>query len=237
MKNWNWKELKDTIGFDIFKRDYIRLFKKYHSDRLKERAGYRDPRIHNDSKCEEESILNYLNTNLLGYGVIVNETLKNIEFDPTTKDGYETMMEYVLNNQWFWNYVLLPKIIEVIKYTSSKGSVKENIVKDKLTKHFGNRFKVDVIGDLGNLTDMVEGIDMIIKNDRKSYLAQIKSCKSILLTDDVYKIEYAGINKLYERSDYFIFVMDDKVHVFDNKLIEKNDGGYMANKEALKIIL
>lgn len=237
MAYWNWKELKETIGFKKFKKDYVRIFNTYHSDRIKIKNGHRQPRIYDDDKCENESILNYLNTNVSAYTHIVNETLKKISFNPTTDDGYEVMMGYVLNDKLFWFDILLPKIMSIISYTSSKGGEKENIVKVKLTKHFGERFKVNLIGGLGNLKDMNEGVDLTIENKSKSYLAQIKSCKSITLTEDVYKIEYFGINKLYSRNDYIIFVLKDKVHVFDNKLIERYDDGYIGKKESLKLIL
>jgi hypothetical protein len=239
LKNWNWQTLKDTIGFKTFKDDYIRIFEQHHSKLIKTVSGYRQPRIFKTSDHIEESILNYINTNVSAYSIMVNESLNRINFDPTTKEGYSVMMTYILENQSFW-LEILPKINDKILYTSSLGKDREDLVLTKLTEHFSSdgKYKVLSIGDLGNLTDMVSGVDMIIRSSKKDYLVQIKSCKSIdLINDSIYKINYTGINKLYRGIDYMIFVKDKRVHVFKNDMILKDINGYQINREGLKMIL
>lgn len=239
MKYWNWKELKETEGFKIFKNDYIRIFEIHHPSLLKKIDGYRQPRIFKNDKHEEQSILNYINTNVSAYSIIVNETLKRINFDPTTKDGYQKMMSYILNNRSFW-VDILPKITDKIKYTSELGEKKEELVKTKLNDYFKTKGKFEIIsyGKLGDLTDMNRGIDMVISdgNDKK-YTAQVKTCKSITLHDDTYKINYTGVNKLYKDLNYFICVIGDSVHVFDNKMVMRDDDGYQCNIKGLKMTL
>jgi hypothetical protein len=225
----NWRELKETIGFVTFKNDYIKIFEYHHPQLLKKIEGYRQARIFKTDKHEEQSILNYINTNVSAYSIIVNETLKKINFDPTTKEGYNEMMDYVINNKWYWMGIL-PKINDKILYTSSKGGEKENLVKKKLNDYFSSegKYKIVPIGELGNLTDMNGGVDMIIKDKNgKEFKIQIKSCSSITLTDDkTYNIKYNGINKLYNNIDYIIFVVGENVNIFNNKKIMKDDYGY-----------
>ena len=237
----NWKELKETIGFKIFKNDYIRIFESHHPQLLKEVGGYRQPRIFKTNKCEEESILNYINTNFLAYGIIVDETLTKINFNPSTKEGYETMMDYVLSNKWHW-IGMLPKITDKIQYTSSKGGKKEDLVVVKLKKHFESKggYEVISVGKLGDLNDMIGGYDITIKNIKngKEFKAQIKTCSSIVLNDDnSYEIKYNGINKLYHNIDYMICVVENNIHIFDNKMILNNKDGYCCEKDGLKIII
>lgn len=237
----NWKELKETIGFKIFKNDYIRIFEAHHSQLLKEVGGYRQPRIFKTNKCEEESILNYINTNFSAYGVIVDETLTKIIFNPSTKEGYETMMDYVLSNKWHW-IGMLPKITDKIQYTSSKGGKKEDLVVSKLKKHFESKggYEVISVGKLGNLNDMIGGYDITIKNIKngKEFRAQIKTCSSITLNvNNLYEIKYNGINKLYTGIDYMICVVENNIHIFDNKMILNNKDGYCCEKDGLKIII
>ena len=238
----NWKELKETIGFKLFKNDYIRIFEAHQPQLLKKIDGsrYKQARIFKTAKHEEESILNYINTNVLAYSVIVNETLKKIDFDPTTKEGYEKMMDYVVNNKWFWMGIL-PEINDRILYTSTKGGKNEDLVKSKLNDYFSTKGEYEVVsvGKLGDLTDMVKGIDMVIKgNNNKEFKCQIKSCISITLHDDkIYKINYTGVNKLYDDLDYMIFVIGKDVHIFNNKEIMVDDGGYKCIKDGLRMTL
>ena len=237
----NWKELKETIGFKIFKNDYIRIFEVHHPQQLKMVEGHKRHRIFKTNKCEEESILNYINTNFSAYGVIVDETLTKINFNPSTKEGYETMMDYVLSNKWHW-IGMLPKITDKIQYTSSKGGKNEDLVKTKLVEHFKTKgsYEVISIGKLGDLNDMVGGYDIIIKNIKngKEFRSQIKTCSSITLNvNNLYEIKYNGINKLYNGIDYMICVVGNNVHIFDNKMILKNNDGYCCEKDGLKIII
>jgi hypothetical protein len=236
----DWKQLKETIGFKIFKNDYIRIFEIHHPQLLKNIDGYRQARIFKTDKHEEQSILNYINTNVSAYSIIVNETLKKINFDPTTKEGYNEMMDYVINNKWYWMGIL-PKINDKILYTSSKGGEKENLVKKKLNDYFSSegKYKIVPIGELGNLTDMNGGVDMIIKDKNgKEFKIQIKSCSSITLTDDkTYNIKYNGINKLYNNIDYIIFVVGENVNIFNNKKIMKDEYGYKCEKNGLRMVL
>lgn len=236
----HWKELKESLGFRKFKGDYIRIFNKHHSELLKKVDGFRHPRIFKNSRCEEQSILNYINTNILAYSILVNETLTKISFDPLTIDGYETMMNYIIDNKWFW-LGILPKITDKIEYTSSLGSKKENLVKDKLTDYFNTKgnFEVISIGGLGNINDMVGGYDITIKNKKngKEYKAQVKTCTSIILNNDLYDIKYTGVNKLYKGIDYMICVVENKVHVFDNKMVVKNNDGYQCIRNGLRMVL
>jgi hypothetical protein len=236
----NWRELKETIGFVTFKNDYIKIFEYHHPQLLKKIEGYRQARIFKTDKHEEQSILNYINTNVSAYSIIVNETLKKINFDPTTKEGYNEMMDYVINNKWYWMGIL-PKINDKILYTSSKGGEKENLVKKKLNDYFSSegKYKIVPIGELGNLTDMNGGVDMIIKDKNgKEFKIQIKSCSSITLTDDkTYNIKYNGINKLYNNIDYIIFVVGENVNIFNNKKIMKDEYGYKCEKNGLRMVL
>jgi hypothetical protein len=236
----NWRELKETIGFVTFKNDYIKIFEYHHPQLLKKIEGYRQARIFKTDKHEEQSILNYINTNVSAYSIIVNETLKKINFDPTTKEGYNEMMDYVINNKWYWMGIL-PKINDKILYTSSKGGEKENLVKKKLNDYFSSegKYKIVPIGELGNLTDMNGGVDMIIKDKNgKEFKIQIKSCSSITLTDDkTYNIKYNGINKLYNNIDYIIFVVGENVNIFNNKKIIKDEYGYKCEKNGLRMVL
>ena len=235
----NWKELKETIGFKLFKNDYIKIFEAHHPQLLKKVDDYRQPRIYKNDKHEEESILNYINTNVLAYSILVNKTLGKIDFDPTTKEGYETMMDYVINNEWFWKGIL-PDINDKILYTTSKGNKKEELVRTKLSNYFNTKdnYEIEMIGKLGDLTDMRKGIDMVIKGgDGKEYKCQIKSCISITLNDDFYDIKYTGVNKLYDGNHYMIFVIGEDIHVFDNKKIMIDKDGYKCHKEGLRITL
>jgi hypothetical protein len=239
MNNWYWKELKETVGFKKFKYDYIRLFNTHHPELLKKEKGYRQPRIYDDDKHEKQSILNYINTNVSAYTILVNETLRKINFNPLTEDGYDVMMDYNINQKIFW-LDILPKITEKIKYTSSLGERKEKLVETKINDFFkikGN-YKIVSYGKLGDLTDMNSGIDMVISNDNgKRYTAQVKTCSSVNLDGDTFIMKYNGVNKLYGKIDYFICVVNESVYVFDNIFIEKHDDGYKCEKEVLKVIL
>lgn len=148
-KKWFWKELKETIGFKTFKKDYIRIFNIHHPQLLGVVNGYRLPRIYKSKNHDEESILNYINTNISAYTIIVNETLNKIDYNPLTEDGYQVMMNYVLNDKLFW-LEILPKINDVILYTSSKGKKNEDLVNTKLIEHFKGEFDVSLVGGLGN---------------------------------------------------------------------------------------
>jgi hypothetical protein len=238
----NWKELKETIGFKMFKNDYIRIFETHHPQQLKKIEGYKQSRIFKTNKCEDESILNYINTNVLAYSILVNETLTKVNFNPSTKEGYETMMEYVITNKWYW-LGILPKINDKISYTSPKGGKKEDLVKTKLIEYFNKTkggYEVISIGKLGNLNDMIGGYDIVIRNnkDGKEFKAQIKTCSSIILNENnSYEIKYNGINKLYNGIDYMICVVGNDVHIFDNKMILNNKDGYTCEKDGLKQII
>lgn len=237
-KKWVWRDLKESVGFKTFKNDYIRIFNTFHSQLLGDVSGYRQPRIYKTIKHDEESILNYINTNVSAYTIIVNETLNKVDFNPMTEDGYQTMMNYILSNKWFWMEIL-PKINDVILFTSSRGKKTEDLVNTKLIEHFKGKFEVSVIGGLGEVDDMKRGVDMIIKNKSgKSFNVQVKKCKSIkLINENEYDITYVGVNKTYDKIDYMVFVFGENIYVFDNKKIKTKYGGYECNKEDLKIIL
>jgi hypothetical protein len=134
---------------------------------------------------------------------------------------------------------ILPKINDVILYTSSKGKRNEDLVNTKLIEHFKGEFDVSLVGGLGKSDDMKLGIDMIIKNKSgRVFNIQIKKCKSInLVNENEYEINYTGINKLYNNIDYMVFVLNENIYVFNGKKIKTNYGGYGCSKDNLKIIL
>jgi transposase-like protein len=233
---YNRKELKETQGFRTFKKDYIRIFNKHHSDLIGVNPKTNMIRIYKKSDHQEESLLNYLNTNLLTYEHMVNETLKQIDFNPLTKTGYEEMMTFILENKDFW-ISMLPKFNSIITFTTGRGNQSETLVVNKLINHFNGKFKVETVGGIGSSDDMKKGIDVRIISLSKTFNGQIKVVKSISLNEEKYLIPYNGINKDYNNIDYMIFVENDKVYVFDKNVVVSNEDGYESEKSGLKLVL
>ena len=117
--------------------------------------------------------------------------------------------------------------------THNLGEKRETDTLAKLKKKFGDE-NVKKIGELGAKSDMILGVDCIIKIDGEEYTAQIKPYKLVKVIDEnLVSILDTGQVKSYS-TDWIIFEGgSDGILVFDNSDTKIIDGNYTFDKNNL----
>lgn len=234
---WTFKSGIDKILKDVFSDNYYDVGEYSEGSS----AGIYD--LEGDGR----SIINKLNTNYNCFCVLmrdVNRVLLSEKILPIQMIGikpYEQVNEtkrllgYVENykNRIFSvNSQSLHNLMRVLKKTNSLGNNNETATISILKKHFGEN-NINTVGGLGNMRDMVDGIDCEITVDGNKLTGQIKPYTYKDESESDITLFGTGSNKIY-KTDWMIFYGKNKgILIFNNKNVKIINGQYVFPKEDL----
>ena len=234
-----------------FNNDAFDLFRLHYPEHF-EITGRAYRIIYKDKQKTQKSIFNMLGTNYTAYTALVNLTIAQMvdadvisnpsEVNPTTKEGYEYIINYLKDHEDFFRSIL-PQLGELIKTSSGRGNVAEIKAEQVLKKMFGDKAEIRHTAGLAQKEDTHGGKDRVVISNGKSINVQIKSVKSVNQENGFYYIEYLGA-KLYPNVDIMIFVKGNWCWAFQAKdengittlSVYGDNQGYIINQKYKKLI-
>jgi Fe-Mn family superoxide dismutase len=198
------------------------------------------------------SVLNKLNTNILGLKILTEDINKVLEINgkdsidllnnsqnkEELKKQISSLMEHIdlFKHRIFdRNSKTFRKLITALSETTKKGDSIENLVVNSLIKRFGEN-NVSKISGYGNSDDMRGGIDVQVKLNGLVANAQIKPAKEIVTENNVIKIVPSSSIKKY-KTDWLIFEKNKKTYVFSNANTIIDEGVCIFKDKDLLFIL
>ena len=114
-------------------------------------------------------------------------------------------------------------LLRTLTEKNKAGDKREQITASILKRFFGQSAKVELVGELGNKKDAIQGVDLEIFKDGKLHTAQVKPFREMKVTDDGITLEGTASVKLY-KTDWMVFQRGKNVLVFDKKpkIVEGN---------------
>jgi hypothetical protein len=234
-----------------FNNDAFDLFRLHYPEHF-EITGRAYRIIYKDRQKTQKSIFNMLGTNYTAYTALVNLTIEDMvnsgeisnvsEIDPTTKEGYGQIINYVKSHKDFFTSIL-PQLGELIKTSSGRGNVAEIKAEQVLKKMFGDKAEIRHTAGLAQKEDTHGGKDRVVISNGRAFNVQIKAVKSVNQENGFYYIEYLGA-KLYPNVDIMIFVKGNWCWAFQAKdengittlSLYGDNQGYIINQKYKKLI-
>jgi Fe-Mn family superoxide dismutase len=227
----------DSILKKVFKDNY---YEKNEYDGNESSGVY-------DLESKGRSVINKLNTNYTCFCILLRDINKvlgsenkpkiNIVGKPpftqiseTRKlisviDKYSDRI-FNLNSQTFIN------LMSTLTKTNEMGGERELFTVNTLKKHFGED-NVFLIGELGSVKDMIDGVDCEVVIDGKKKTGQIKPYTHVKKDEDTTTIYGSGQVKPY-KTDLLIFSKSNKsVLVFNNDSTKIKNGNYVLPNSSL----
>jgi len=233
----------------IYKKTIQSVLKEVFSDRYYEENEYKDGEMAGVYNLEGEgrSVLNYLNTNIRGFCILVkdinkllrvkNETpLKFVGVSPREQLNEVQRMCQIIEQFKFRIFSTKSKTFENLISTLSKteqlGKITEEFTVAKLKEKYGDD-NVSLVGKLGSSKDAKEGIDAEIIVDGETKTAQIKPFGSYNLDKDTYTV-YNTANVKEYNTDWIVFYNKKfGIFVFDNRNTKIVGGNYTIPSTSL----
>lgn len=125
----------------------------------------------------------------------------------------------------------LHNILRTLTEKDKAGSKREEITAAILKRFFGKDAKVDVVGELGSKKDAIQGVDLELTKDGKTYTAQIKPFRNMVESEDGITLEGTASVKIYN-TDLMIFQKGKNVLIF-NKKPKIVGGNFVFPKDSL----
>ena len=233
---WIFRRCIDDILKDVYAENY------YGNDQ------YREGEMSGvyDIESKGRSVLNKLNTNHIGFSILLNDVNKVLERNNQQKielvgktpgqqiKEVERFCEYLklFKNRIFPNSKTLEKIMGVLTKTNKKGQDFENEVVSRLKKEFGDD-NVKSVGSLGSKEDMVSGIDLEVTIDGSPKTAQLKPIYDITTSEGKYIVKIKGFVKPY-KTDLLIFGNPgSRIYIFKNKDVDSSSDFFKIPTENL----
>ena len=110
----------------------------------------------------------------------------------------------------------LHNLLRTLTEKDKAGSKREEITASILKRHFGKDVKVEVIGELGNKRDAIQGVDLEITKDGEVLTGQIKPFRQMVVGEDGITLEGTASVKIYN-TDLMIFQKGKNVLIFNKK--------------------
>jgi hypothetical protein len=178
------------------------------------------------------SVLNKLNTNYTAFCILLKDlnqvisTIANkkpISFMDKTPAEQKKEVERFVRALDHFKYRIFDKesstlhnLLRTLTDKNKAGDKREQITASILKRYFGQSAKVEIVGELGNKKDAIQGVDLEIFKDGKLHTAQVKPFREMIVTDDGITLEGTASVKLY-KTDWMIFQRGKNVLVFDKK--------------------
>jgi Fe-Mn family superoxide dismutase len=234
---------------ELYKRGINKALRQVFAKKYKKNNEYGEGEMFGiyDLEGEGRSVINYLNTNIVGFCILVNDInilLKTNNERPLTfigKNPSEQISEvYRMVNliDKFKSTIFsdelntYKKLMATLTSTSKIGKKTEEFTVAKLKERYGEE-NVSLIGKLGSSKDAKEGIDAEIIVDGKIKTAQIKPFGRYDLNDNIYTL-YDTANVKEYRTDWIVFFNKNSgVLVFDNTNTKIVEGNYTIPSTSL----
>ncbi len=198
------------------------------------------------------SVLNKLNTNMLGFTILVTDIntvldksgiapislLKDSITKSEIKSELIRFIEFIDKFKYRIfdrNSKVFRKLISALSDTTKKGDLTETISFDILRRKFGDT-NVKMISGYGERKDMIGGVDIEIRVNGLLAQAQIKPAKEINEDGGLLFIIPSSSIKQY-KTDWLIFEQNAKLYILSNKNTKIKDGGYEFGANDLLYIL
>ena len=110
----------------------------------------------------------------------------------------------------------LHNLLRTLTEKNNAGNKREEITSAILKRFFGKTAKVELVGELGNKKDAIQGVDLEIFKDGNLYTAQVKPFREMITTEDGITLEGTASVKLY-KTDWMVFQRGKNVLVFNQK--------------------
>lgn len=197
---------------DHFNNDAFELFKTHYPHLYEiSPTGYRI--LYKDEQKTTRSLFNKLGTNYTAYTYLVNSTINQMlktgeisdpsKINPLTEPGYDSIINYLIDNIDFFKSLLLG-MGAIIKKSSDAGEKAEIGAEQVLKRIFGNDIQIRQTAGLGQVEDTHGGKDRVIIKNGNSLNVQIKKCGPIEVDNGIYYITHLGA-KQYPNVDIMVF--------------------------------
>jgi Fe-Mn family superoxide dismutase len=232
---WTYRNGIDKILKDVFTENYI---SKPENDQL---SG-----IYNLEK-EGRSVINKLNTNYTSFCILLKDINKvistipgknKISFSNKSQSEQKKEVERLIRAIDHFKYRIfdrdsatLHNLLRTLIEKDSAGSKRESITASILRRYFGGDAKVEIVGELGNKKDAIQGVDLEITKDGKTLTGQVKPFRKMIINDDGITLEGTASVKIY-KTDLMIFQKGKNVLVF-NKKPKIVDGNFVFPSDSL----
>ena len=178
------------------------------------------------------SVLNKLNTNYTAFCILLKDlnqvitkvTKKEpISFIGKTPAEQKKEVLRFISALDYYKYKIFDKesstlhnLLRTLTEKNNAGNKREEITSVILKRFFGKTAKVELVGELGNKKDAIQGVDLEIFKDGNLYTAQVKPFREMITTEDGITLEGTASVKLY-KTDWMVFQRGKNVLVFDKK--------------------
>jgi len=193
------------------------------------------------------SVINKLNTNYTTFCILLrdlNQVISKIPnkqpisfTDKTPAEQKKEVERFISALNYFKDRIFdkdsstLHNILRVLTEKDKAGSKREEITAAILKRFFGKSAKVELVGELGNKKDAIQGVDLEIIKDGKLYTAQVKPFREIKETENGISLEGTASVKLY-KTDWMVFQRGKNVLVFNQKP-KIVDGNFLFPSDSL----
>jgi hypothetical protein len=178
------------------------------------------------------SVINKLNTNYTAFCILLKDinqviaTIPNknpIVFIDKTPAEQKKEVERLVGALNHFKYRIFDKesstlhnLLRTLTEKDKAGSKREEITAAILKRFFGKSAKVELVGELGNKKDAIQGVDLEITKDGQLHTAQVKPYREMKIGEDGITLEGTASVKLY-KTDWMVFQKGKNVLVFNQK--------------------
>jgi Fe-Mn family superoxide dismutase len=178
------------------------------------------------------SVINKLNTNYTAFCILLKDlnqaiakipNKQPISFIDKTPAQQKKEVERFVSALDHFKYRIFDKesstfinLLRTLTEKNKAGDKREQITASILKRFFGQKAKVELVGELGNKKDAIQGVDLEIFKDGKLHTAQVKPFREMKQTEDGIELEGTASVKLY-KTDWMVFQRGKNVLVFDKK--------------------
>jgi hypothetical protein len=217
---WTYMNGINKIMKDVFPENYI---VKPENDQL--------PGVY-DLEGPGRSVINKLNTNYTSFCILLkdlNQVITKIPGKQPISFMDKKPMEQKKEVERFINAIdhfkyrifdkdslTLHNLLRTLTEKDKAGSKREEITASILKRHFGKDVKIEVIGELGNKRDAIQGVDLEITKDGEVLTGQIKPFRTMIIGEDGITLEGTASVKIYN-TDLMIFQKGKNVLIFNKK--------------------
>ena len=213
---------------EILKKRFIDFFRQQQDTQI---SGY-----YNYEKEGARSVLSNLNSNNATFCLLVKavntqidkigQPEKKFNFWKAENRSVAEVKRFLRALDYFRNEIFNPSneefvnIIRVLIKIWERGRKTEDETSEKIKEYFGDQAVITKTGGAGEKLD-IEGIDLMIETEGKTYTAQIKPYFSSEVKDDKIKIFTKSSVGEYKNVDWIIFYhpKNKNILIFENKPI------------------
>jgi hypothetical protein len=178
------------------------------------------------------SVINKLNTNYTAFCILLkdlNRVISTIQgklpinfMDKTPAEQKKEVERFIKAIDHFKYRIFdkdsstLHNLLRTLTEKDKAGSKREEITASILKIFFGKDVKIEVIGELGNKRDAIQGVDLEITKDGEVLTGQIKPFRNMIIGENGITLEGTASVKIYN-TDLMIFQKGKNVLIFNKK--------------------